>query len=71
MSLLHAPRSFDHPDWLFDLKHDGFPLSGFIDGYYCRLVSRQVHEFKRWSQLSEELGLAIRKGRAVLDGEIK
>jgi len=24
MPLVRAPEAFDHPDWLFELKHDGF-----------------------------------------------
>jgi hypothetical protein len=24
MLLVRAPEPFDHPDWLFELKHDGF-----------------------------------------------
>jgi hypothetical protein len=23
MPLVRAPQAFDHPDWLFELKHDG------------------------------------------------
>ena len=70
MPLLHAPEPFDHPDWLFELKHDGFRALAIIEGHHCRLVSRQGHTFWQWPQLAEELAHAVRANRAVLDGEI-
>jgi bifunctional non-homologous end joining protein LigD len=70
MPLLRAPAPFDHPDWLFELKHDGFRALAIIEGHRCRLVSRQRHDFRQWPQLAEELAHAVRVDHAVLDGEI-
>jgi bifunctional non-homologous end joining protein LigD len=70
MPLIRVPEAFDHPDWLFELKHDGFRALAVIDGHRCRLVSRGGHVFKQWPLLAEEVAHAVRAHRAVLDGEI-
>src|SRR5438876_11001426 len=70
MPLIRASQAFDHPDWLFELKHDGFRALAVVDRYRTTFVSRRGHEFKQWPQLSEEVAHAIRARRAVLDGEI-
>jgi ATP-dependent DNA ligase len=38
----------DHPDWLFELKHDGFRALAYIDGGKCELVSRKRNVYKRF-----------------------
>ena len=70
MPLLRAPAAFDHPDWLFELKHDGFRGLAVVEGHRCRLLSRYGRDFKQWPQLQEEIAHAVRAQRAVLDGEI-
>jgi bifunctional non-homologous end joining protein LigD len=69
MPLLRAPAAFDHPEWLFELKHDGFRALAIIEGPRCRLVSRNGHVYGQWPQLAEELAHAVRAHHAVLDGE--
>lgn len=32
MRLLRVPEPFDHPDWMFELKMDGFRALAHIDG---------------------------------------
>jgi ATP-dependent DNA ligase len=70
MPLLRLPEPFDDPDWLFEVKHDGFRALAHIDGHHCALVSRNGHTFKHWPQLCEELAHAVRAHDAVIDGEI-
>ena len=70
MPLLRLPEPFDHPDWLFEVKHDGFRALAHIDGHHCDLVSRNGHTFKHWPQLCEELAHAVKAHDAVIDGEI-
>ncbi len=41
MKLSLIPEPFDHPDWLFELKHDGFRALTYIAEDQCDLVSRQ------------------------------
>lgn len=68
--LIRIPQAFDHPDWMFELKHDGFRALAMIEGHRCTLVSRRGHTFKQWPQLAEELAHTVKAHHAVLDGEI-
>ena len=70
MPLLRLPEPFDHPDWLFEVKHDGFRALAHVHGHHCTLVSRNGHTFKHWPQLCEELAHAVTAHDAVIDGEI-
>jgi bifunctional non-homologous end joining protein LigD len=70
MPLLRLSEAFDHPDWLFELKHDGFRAFAVIERSRVRFISRQGNEFKQWPQFSVEVAHAIRARHAVLDGEV-
>jgi bifunctional non-homologous end joining protein LigD len=70
MPLLRVKEPFDHPDWLFELKHDGFRALAIVEGHHCQLVSRRGHVFRQWPQLAEELAHTVKANRAVLDGEL-
>jgi bifunctional non-homologous end joining protein LigD len=67
LASLHAP--FNHHDWIFELKYDGFRALGYIDSGQCWLVSRRGTAYKSFPQLCAAIGAAI-PGQAVLDGEI-
>jgi bifunctional non-homologous end joining protein LigD len=58
MPLLRVGEPFDHPDWIFELKHDGFRALAFVDGHHCTLVSRRNHEYKQFPMLQTELAHA-------------
>jgi bifunctional non-homologous end joining protein LigD len=70
MPLVRLPEPFDHPDWLFEVKYDGFRALAHITGHQCELRSRNGHTFKQGSQLCEELAHAVKAHDAVIDGEI-
>ena len=70
MRLLRIPEPFNHPDFLFEPKIDGFRALAHVRGHRCELVSRHGHVFKSWPQLAEEIAHAVRADSAVLDGEI-
>ena len=70
MRLLRIPKPFDHPDWLYEVKFDGFRALAHVTGHHCQLVSRNGHVFKSWPYLAEEIAHAVRARNAVLDGEI-
>ena len=70
MRLLRLPEPFDHPDFLFEPKLDGFRALAHVRGHRCELVSRNGHVFRSWPQLSEEIAHALRTPSALLDGEI-
>jgi bifunctional non-homologous end joining protein LigD len=63
-------KSFDNPDWLFEIKWDGYRAVAFIDGGRVRLVSRNQNELT--AQFSElgSLPKYVKAERAILDGEI-
>jgi bifunctional non-homologous end joining protein LigD len=70
MPLIRVPEAFDHPDCLFELKHDGFRALAHVEGHHGRLVSRNGHTFSNWAVLCTEISHSIRAHDAVLDGEI-
>ena len=70
MRLLRIQEPFDHLDFIFEPKLDGFRALAHVRGHRCELVSRNGHTFKQWRQLSEEIAHAVRAHSAVLDGEI-
>jgi bifunctional non-homologous end joining protein LigD len=70
MPLVRIPEPFDHPDWLYEIKHDGFRALAIIEGHRCRLISRRGHTLARWDQLTTEIAHGIRANRTILDGEL-
>ncbi|MFL6438119.1 MAG: hypothetical protein ACJ71Q_11100 [Terriglobales bacterium] len=70
MPLKRHKEPFSHPDWLFELKHDGFRALAFIENERCRLVSRNGNEFKNFSALASALPKELGAKAAVLDGEV-
>lgn len=67
LKLIRKTEPFDHPDWIFELKHDGFRSIAYVDG--CRLVSRRSNRFRSFNLLSESLG-NLPVIDAILDGEL-
>jgi hypothetical protein len=64
MPLSRRPLPFDHPEWIFDLKYDGFRSLAVIQNGRTELISRNGHPF------SFDLRVALHAGKIVLDGEI-
>ena len=61
--------AFDHPDFIFELKHDGFRALAFVDHEGTRLVSRRRNVYRSFPRLCEAIHAEV-KFEAVLDGEI-
>src|SRR5271156_4320566 len=70
MVLSRRAAPFDHPDWLFELKHDGFRAVAYVADGECRLVSRRNHQYKRFAPLHAAIAGELRVTDAILDGEI-
>jgi bifunctional non-homologous end joining protein LigD len=68
--LARLPEPFDHPDWLFELKWDGFRALAYVESGACRLVSRNDHTVKTFPGLCESVAGAVGLHAAILDGEI-
>lgn len=62
---------FDHDDWLFELKHDGFRCLAYLQkGKPATLVSRTGNVYARFAELAAGIAEALPLGPTVLDGEI-
>ena len=70
MPLLKRPLPFDDPDWLFELKYDGFRALAVIEHGRAQLLSRSGHPFASFSALAESISNSLPNVRAVIDGEI-
>jgi bifunctional non-homologous end joining protein LigD len=60
---------FNHPDFLFELKHDGFRAMAYITAGKCELVSGRNNTYKSFGQLRDALA-SVHLTDAILDGEI-
>jgi bifunctional non-homologous end joining protein LigD len=45
MPLARISQPFDHPDWLFELKYDGFRALAYVSRRGTKLVSRTNVEY--------------------------
>src|ERR1700722_13864607 len=69
MTRARRAQPFDHPDWIFELKHDGFRCLAYIADGACQLISRRRNTYKSFATLRDSLAKLPVK-TAVLDGEI-
>jgi len=61
---------FDGPDWLFEIKWDGYRAVAFIENGKARLVSRNQNELTaRYPEL-KDLAKSVKAKTAILDGEV-
>ncbi len=63
-------KPFDNPDWLFEIKWDGYRAVAFVDGGKARLVSRNQNDMTRQFTELRDLADSLRARTAILDGEI-
>ena len=68
MRLRLAKEPFDDPDYLYELKHDGFRALAYIERGECKLVYRNL-EHLRFNALEEALA-TLPVQNAIIDGEI-
>jgi bifunctional non-homologous end joining protein LigD len=70
MTLVRLGGPFSDPDWLFEVKHDGFRAVAYVVDGDCRLVSRKNHVYKAFGPICDSIEAALDDRDAVLDGEI-
>jgi bifunctional non-homologous end joining protein LigD len=63
-------KAFDNPDWLFEIKWDGYRAVAFLDGGKLRLVSRNQNDMTGQYPELRDLPEHVRARTAILDGEI-
>jgi bifunctional non-homologous end joining protein LigD len=68
MRLRLVKEPFDHPDYIFELKHDGFRAIAYLYNGECKLISRNMR-FMRFDSLRNALA-KLPVLDAILDGEI-
>ena len=61
---------FDDPEWLFEIKFDGYRAVAFIDKGKVRLVSRNQNDLTAQYSELHSLPDFIKAETAILDGEI-
>jgi bifunctional non-homologous end joining protein LigD len=69
MPLLRRLAPFDHPEWIFELKYEGFRSLAVIHDGHTELISRSGNSFKSFETLRKGLTLPL-AGKTVFDGEI-
>ena len=65
-----AERPFDNPEWLFEIKWDGYRAVSFIEKGKVRLVSRNQNDLTAQFSDLQILPQFIKAKSAILDGEI-
>lgn len=70
MPLARLREPFDHPDWVYEVKLDGFRCVAVIDPGQVTLLSRNGRRFLRWPSLTAALAEVARGSAMVLDGEV-
>ncbi|MEO7436418.1 MAG: RNA ligase family protein [Candidatus Binatia bacterium] len=71
MPLRQVREPFDDPDWIFELKYDGWRALAYIEPRCVTFVSRTGYVYgRRFDALGAALRRELRVRSAVLDGEL-
>jgi bifunctional non-homologous end joining protein LigD len=63
-------KPFDSPEWLFEIKWDGYRAISFIERGEVRLVSRNQNDLTAQFSELRDLPAGVTASAAVLDGEV-
>jgi bifunctional non-homologous end joining protein LigD len=63
-------QSFDDPEWIYEIKHDGFRALASIERGTCRFFSRKNHPLTGYRKLGEAVAHKVKAKTAILDGEL-
>ena len=70
MNLIQVSAPFDDPDFLYEVKFDGFRALAYVEDGLCELVSRKRHVYRRFGELSQSIVAGLKVQNCILDGEI-
>jgi len=70
LPLVRRPKPFSHPDWVYEIKHDGFRALAYLERGRVRLVSRNGNEFASFGELADGMARELTHKDVVMDGEI-
>jgi bifunctional non-homologous end joining protein LigD len=60
---------FDHTEFVFELKMDGWRCLAYIENGACRLISRKQNQLKSFGRLNAALAI-LPVQNAIIDGEV-
>ena len=58
MPLLKRAAPLDDPEWIFELKYDGFRALAIIEHGRAQLLSRNGHPFASFAELGKQIAVA-------------
>jgi ATP-dependent DNA ligase len=61
---------FNHPDWLFEPKYDGFRGVFYLTRRGCAMYSKRGNRFSRFPELCERIRAELPRPEVILDGEV-
>jgi ATP-dependent DNA ligase len=67
--LVRIPKPFDHPAWIYEIKHDGFRALAHVEGCECRLLATRPRLPDVGCGVSE-IAHSVRCRDVILDGEL-
>jgi bifunctional non-homologous end joining protein LigD len=70
MPLRTRKSAFNHSDFIFELKWDGFRSLAIIEHGRTQLISRNGHRFAAFADLEKLISAGLPDTTAVIDGEI-
>ena len=70
ITLISRGEPFDHPDWVFEPKYDGFRGLLYLTRRTCELRSRRAYLFRQFEPLRTALAEQLKGKELVLDGEV-
>ena len=70
LELHRIAEPFNHRDWIFELKYDGFRARADVSDGSAELISRGGNTYKSWPGLRDQIGRELAGHRAILDGEL-
>src|SRR5438552_10631819 len=70
MPLRRRKSAFNHSDFIFEVKWDGFRALAVIEHGRTQLISRNGHRFSSFADLEKLISAGLPDTRAVIDGEI-
>jgi bifunctional non-homologous end joining protein LigD len=65
-----AKEPFDDPEWLFELKYDGYRGLCYIEQGRCWFISRRGNIMTRFAALGDQVAAELEVHDAIFDGEI-
>ena len=68
--LARFAEPFDDPDWLYELKYDGFRALAYVRAAGVELRSRTDHVYRQFAPLCAAIAAELTGIEAVVDGEI-